>query len=219
MSSRKGNFAACGSSSRYLTSEAVSYRIASGLALNSCESGASNDADVTFTSSPGRQTKLRPKISGCRVRMKTLTRQSGKPALTSRSQVSDIIWVGLGADLAPSISQSASFCRSGAFMAAPFATQVFRTSRRVNGRRPVVALIPDTRWRPAARCARGLHKTLRLEDARKRADGAAQHPGNDGAAALQSSSPPNSARRPAPDEYRKSPIDESAYSRSMAWYW
>src|SRR5229473_8349789 len=116
MSFRKGNLAACGSSSRYLTAEAVSYRIASGLALNSCESGASNDADVTVTCSPGRQTKLRPKISGCRVRMKTLTRHSGMPAATSRSQVSDIIWVGLGADLAPSISQSVSFCRSGAFM-------------------------------------------------------------------------------------------------------
>jgi hypothetical protein len=48
--------------------------------------------------------------------MKTLTRQSGKPASTSRSQVSDIIRVGLGADRAPSISQSVSFCRSGRFM-------------------------------------------------------------------------------------------------------
>src|ERR1700682_4086314 len=117
MSSRKGNFAACGSSSRNLTSEAVSYRIASGLDLNSCESGVSYDAVVTVTSSPSRQTKLRPKISGCSVRMKTLTRHSGMPALTSRSQVSDIIWVELGADLAPSISQSVSFCRSDMFMA------------------------------------------------------------------------------------------------------
>ena len=38
--------------------------------------------------------------------MKTPTRHSGTPAATRRSQVSAIILAGLGADLAPSISQS-----------------------------------------------------------------------------------------------------------------
>ena len=65
------------------------------------------------TSAPGRQMKLRPKISGCSVRTKTPTRQSGRPAWTSRSQVSDIIRVGPGADLAPSISQSFSLLQLG----------------------------------------------------------------------------------------------------------
>ena len=69
------------------------------------------------TSSSGRQMKLRPKISGCSVRMKTPTRHSGKPACTMRSQISSIIRGELTADLAPSISQSVSFCRCGIFMA------------------------------------------------------------------------------------------------------
>src|SRR6266545_3712908 len=74
--------------------------------------------------------KLRPKISGCSVRMKTPTRHSGKPAWTRRSQVSAIIRFGLAADLAPSMSQSVILCRSVAFMRHAFAAQVPETSRR-----------------------------------------------------------------------------------------
>ena len=48
------------------------------------------------TSAPGRQMKLRPKMSGCSVCTKTPTRHSGSPAATSRSQVSAIICAGLG---------------------------------------------------------------------------------------------------------------------------
>src|SRR4051812_5256935 len=50
--------------------------------------------------------------------MKTPTRHSGKPACTRRSQVSAIILDGLGADLAPSISQSVIFLISAASMLA-----------------------------------------------------------------------------------------------------
>jgi len=63
------------------------------------------------------------------VRTKTPTRHSGRPAATIRSQVSDIMRLGLAADRAPSISQSVIFCISGAFMTA-FAVQVSGTSRR-----------------------------------------------------------------------------------------
>src|SRR5215216_1073794 len=84
----------------------------------------------TSTSAPGFQIKLRPKMSGCKVRMKTPTRQSGKPARTSRSQASAIFCGGDAVDFAPSISQSESFCNSDRFMAGAFATQVAATSRR-----------------------------------------------------------------------------------------
>src|SRR5215204_4561383 len=82
------------------------------------------------TSAPGFQMKLRPKISGCRVRMKTPTRHSGRPALTNRSQTSAIACAGFAADLAPPISQSMSFCNSDAFMPTAFASQVATRSRR-----------------------------------------------------------------------------------------
>ena len=101
-----------------LTSVAFVKTIASGLALNSGASSISKLTEPTSTSAPGRQMKLRPKISGCSVRTKTPTRHSGKPARTRRSQVSAIISAGLAADLAPSISQSVIFCKSEAFMAA-----------------------------------------------------------------------------------------------------
>src|SRR4051794_7986861 len=44
------------------------------------------------------------------------TRQSGRPAATSRSQVSAMKFLLLVADLAPSISQSVSSCNSSAFI-------------------------------------------------------------------------------------------------------
>jgi hypothetical protein len=42
--------------------------------------------------------------------------------------------VAAGDDLAPSISQSVTFCRSDAFMIVAFAAQVAETSRRVLNR-------------------------------------------------------------------------------------
>src|ERR1700744_2649172 len=62
--------------------------------------------------------KLRPTMSGCSVRTKTPTRQSGSPAATSRSHSSDIICVEVAADLAPSISQSLNSCISVTVMEA-----------------------------------------------------------------------------------------------------
>ena len=58
------------------------------------------------------------------------TRHSGRPASIRRSQISATIRGGLTADLAPSISQSAIFFRSGAFMADAFADQVPGPSSR-----------------------------------------------------------------------------------------
>src|SRR5260370_15726067 len=79
------------------------------------------------TSAPGRQMKLRPRISGCSVRTKTPTRHSGKPALTRRSQISAIILGEPPADRAPSMSQSLMPFNSSAFMTV-FAAQVPETS-------------------------------------------------------------------------------------------
>ena len=78
----------------------------SGLAWKSGDSRMLKSTVPTSTSAPGFQMKLRPKMSGCRVRTKTPTRHSGRPAATIRSQDSAIIRVGLVADRAPSISQS-----------------------------------------------------------------------------------------------------------------
>ena len=103
--------------------------------LNSGELRGSEFALPTTTSAPGRQMKLTPKISGCSVCTKTPTRQSGKPACTRRSQVSAIMWLGLTADLAPSISQSVIFCSSGAFMVGAFAE---RSNGNVKSGRPAV---------------------------------------------------------------------------------
>src|SRR5665647_1283597 len=83
-----------------------------------------------MTSSPGFQMKLKPRISGCKVRTKMPTRHSGKPARTSRSQISATIKGGATTDLAPSISQSAIFLRSCGFMRCAFAAQFAETSRR-----------------------------------------------------------------------------------------
>src|ERR1700688_4332385 len=73
--------------------------------------------------------KLRPNTSGCSVRTKAPTRQSGIPAATRRSQVSASICGGVGADRAPSMSQSISFCRWDGFIRRKFAAQVTETSR------------------------------------------------------------------------------------------
>src|SRR5205807_10623650 len=68
--------------------------------------------------------KARPKASGCSVRTKAPTRQSGRPAATRRSQVSVNSATGVRADRAPSTSHSVSFSRSEAFMRYAFADQV-----------------------------------------------------------------------------------------------
>ena len=116
--------------------------------MNSGESTRSKSAVPMATSAPGRQMKLRPKISGCSVWTKTPTRHSGKPACTRRSQVSAIIWGGLAADLAPSISQSVIFCRSGHVHDVAFAAQVPETSRR---HKAAVRVPADKRREPCPR--------------------------------------------------------------------
>ena len=99
----------------------------------------------------------------------------------SRSQVSDIIWVGLGADLAPSISQSVIFCRSGMFMAVHLRPKfsgrqgesmvvelslllsryTFATPRRDAPELCIYLSPPLRAWgMPGARCTRGLACTL-----------------------------------------------------------
>src|SRR4051794_31460415 len=72
-------------------------------------------------------------MSGCKVLMKTPTRHSGTPAATRRSQVSAIILAGLGVDLPPSISQSASFLSSAASMLADLAAMAEEMIRQHAG--------------------------------------------------------------------------------------
>src|SRR5882757_4340960 len=74
--------------------------------------------------------KLRPKTSGCNVRTKKPTRQSGKPACRRRSQTSASAWAGSEVDLTPLMIHSVIFCKSKAFMPRAFAAQVRETSRR-----------------------------------------------------------------------------------------
>ena len=69
-------------------------------------SGSATDWMIGVATLGGRHTKLRPYTSGCRVRTKRPTRHSGRPAPTSRSQISATNRDGSAADLAPSISQS-----------------------------------------------------------------------------------------------------------------
>src|ERR1700712_3782537 len=60
-------------------------------------------------------------MSGCNVLMNTPTRHSGRPAATIRSQDSAIIWAGLDAERAPSISQSVMSLSSKACTSADLA--------------------------------------------------------------------------------------------------
>jgi hypothetical protein len=97
------------------------------------------------TSAPGRQIKLRPIISGCRVRTKMPTRQSGKPARTRLSHRCDTIWADPEVERAPSISQSLRLCNSTAFIRSTFAAQVAGRSRRSSRRNyDSIAKLPKT---------------------------------------------------------------------------
>jgi hypothetical protein len=75
--------------------------MAIGLRVNSGVSGRSRLAVLTTTSAPGRQMKLRPNASGCRVFTNAPTRHNGRPAATRRSQVSDNSAIGVRAERAP----------------------------------------------------------------------------------------------------------------------
>ena len=95
--------------------------------------------------------------------MKTPTRQSGMPACTIRSQVSAIMPAGLAADLAPSISQSVSFCNSGAFMTAAFVPQVVGPSRRVSSTpRPIFVIASEAKQSMSQRGERWIASSLSL---------------------------------------------------------
>src|ERR1700722_5926646 len=107
--------------------------MASGLRMNSGDSGRSKSGLPPTTSAPGRHTKLRPNMSGSSVFSNAAPRQSGTPAATRRSQACANSAIGVGADRAPSISQSVSFLSSAASMTEPLADQVPAPSREDRG--------------------------------------------------------------------------------------